>query len=114
MQAGQKEVEDMLELLINALRREIERREGGGQCQGGGQPPLVPISAELKVLRYLQERVNKSTLEFDGRPAEQKSTDDGKQESDQLATKQGRVRDLMRKLAVKLGQENHSGEEGGR
>ena len=114
VQAGQREVEDILELLINALRREIERREGGGQCCGGGQPPLVPISAELKVLRYLQERVNKSTLEFEGKPADQKTTDDGRQESDQLATKQGRVRDLMRKLAVKLGQENHSGEEEGR
>lgn len=33
VQAGQREVEDILELLINALRREIERREGQpGKC----------------------------------------------------------------------------------
>lgn len=111
VQTGQREVEDILELLINALRKEIERREGGGQCDCNGQPPLVPISAELKVLRYLQERVNKATKEFDQRPADQKTNDDGKATSTTLAGKQGRVQDLMRRLAVKLGQEN-SAEEG--
>lgn len=111
VQAGQREVEDILELLINALRKEIERREGGGQCNCNGQPPLVPVSAELKVLRYLQERVNKQTKEFDGRPADQKTSDDGVAASTTLSGKQGRVRDLMRKLAVKLGKENEA-EEG--
>ena len=111
VQAGQREVEDVLELLINALRRTIERKEGG-ECQGGGgQPPLVPVSAELKMLRYLQERVNKSTKEFDGKAADAKATDDGKAESDKLAGKQGRVRDLMRRLAVKMGKENHAEED---
>lgn len=111
VQLGQREVEDILELLINALRKEIERREGGGECSGGGQPPLVPVSAELKVLRYLQERVNKQTKEFDGKAVDQKATDDAAAEAAMLSTKQGRVRDLMRKLAVKLGQENNA-EEG--
>ncbi|MBL8748849.1 MAG: hypothetical protein JNK78_06790 [Planctomycetes bacterium] len=111
VQAGQREVEDILELLINALRREIERRDGGGQCNCNGQPPLVPVSAELKVLRYLQERVNKATKEFDGRPADQKANEDGAAVAKTLSTKQGRVQDLMRKLAVKLGKENEA-EEG--
>lgn len=111
VQAGQREVEDILELLINALRREIERRDGGGQCNCNGQPPLVPVSAELKVLRYLQERVNKATKEFDGRPADQKTGDEAAAMAKTLSTKQGRVQDLMRKLAVKLGKENEA-EEG--
>ena len=71
----------------------------------------MPVSAELKVLRFLQERVNKQTKEFDGRPAEEKTTDDGVAASNTLSGKQGRVRDLMRKLAVKLGKENEA-EEG--
>ena len=63
------------------------------------------------MLRYLQERVNKGTKEFDQLPAEKKTTEDGKAESDQLSGKQGRVRDLMRRLAVKLGKENHAEED---
>lgn len=111
VQERQRDVEDVLELLINALRRTIERKEGG-ECQGGGsQPPLVPVSAELKMLRYLQERVNKATKEFDGRPADAKATDAGRTETDRLADKQGRVRDLMRRLAVKMGKENHAEED---
>jgi hypothetical protein len=111
VQAGQREVEDILELLINALRREVERREGAGQCNGNCKPPLVPVSAELKVLRYLQERVNKATLQFDGKAPDAKATDTARAETDLLAQKQGRVQELMRKLAVKMGKENHA-EEG--
>jgi chromosome segregation ATPase len=111
VQAAQREVEDVLTLLIDALRRTIERKEGGECNGGGGAPPLVPVSAELKMLRYLQERVNKATKDFDGKAGEAKASDVGKAESDRLSDKQGRVRDLMRRLAVKLGKENHS-EEG--
>lgn len=79
---------------------------------GGGQPPLVPISAELKMIRYLQERVNKRTKDYDeGMPAEMRATDDARAEAQQLSTKQAKVRDLTRKLAVKLNQESHA-EEG--
>ncbi|MCA3010145.1 MAG: hypothetical protein INH34_17365 [Phycisphaerales bacterium] len=68
------------------------------------------MSAELKMLRFLQERVNKSTKDFDARPeAERAAT---RPESDALAGKQARVQDLMRRLAAKLG--NESAPEGGR
>lgn len=66
------------------------------------------------MLKFLQERVNKATKEFDGKPAEAKLAAESKAETDQLSGKQGRVRDLMRKLAVKLNKENHAEEEGGR
>jgi len=56
--------------------------------------------------------VNKATKDFDGKPAEAKLAEQAKAETDMLAGKQGRVRDLMRKLAVKLGKENHAEEEG--
>lgn len=110
VQEGQAEVEDLLALLINSLRREIERRDGAGQCNCNGQPPLVPISAELKLLKYMQERVNKATKEYDGRAGEAKGSETGKADAEALSKKQGRVQELMRKLAVKVNKENDSGE----
>lgn len=56
--------------------------------------------------------MNKATKDFDGKPAEARLAAEAKAETDMLAGKQGRVRDLMRKLAVKLGKENHAEEEG--
>ncbi|HEX6812268.1 MAG TPA: hypothetical protein VF384_11640 [Planctomycetota bacterium] len=64
------------------------------------------------MLRFLQERVNKATKEFDGKPADQKVADAGKVETTKLSGKQARVRDLMRRLAVKMGKENDATEEG--
>ncbi len=109
-QLAQREVEDLLAMLINALRKTIEQKEGG-QCNGqcNGQPPLVPVSAELKMLRYLQERVNKSTKAFDGLAPEAKTPEVAKTETEVLSKKQGRVQDLMRRLADKLGKENETG-----
>jgi myosin heavy subunit len=113
VQQHQADIEDTLALLINALRRTIERGEGGGNCNCNGQPPLVPISAELKMIRYLQERVNKRTLAYEnGVPVALRETDDAKSEAKDLSTKQSRVGELTRKLAVKLNKEN-SAEEGG-
>jgi hypothetical protein len=63
------------------------------------------VSAELKMLRFLQERVNKSTKKLDALTPEQAEATDG-QEHLKLSEKQGRVKDLMRRLAVKLGKEN--------
>lgn len=64
------------------------------------------------MIKYLQERVNKRTKEYDeGMPAALRDTDDARGEAKELSDKQGRVRDLTRKLAVKLNQENHA-EEG--
>lgn len=74
----------------------------------------MPISAELKMIRYLQERVNKRTKEFEtGVPVALRETEDGRATTDELSGKQARVRDLTRKLAHKLNQENHA-EEGGK
>lgn len=64
------------------------------------------------MLRFLQDRVNKSTKEFDNKPAEVRTTEPALAESGTIAKKQGRVQDLMRRLAEKLGKENDT--EGGR
>lgn len=55
------------------------------------------------MLRFLQERVNKATktaeVEAEKNPVEQSNYD-------KISKKQARVKDLMRRLAVKLGKEN--------
>ena len=59
------------------------------------------------MLKFLQERVNKSTKSFDKQPEEQKATAEAQANADLLSGKQGRVQELMRKLATKLNKENH-------
>ena len=64
----QKEVEATLEELIEALQQAQKQKEGGGGGGGGGggqDPPLLPNSAELKLLRAAQLRVNRRTQSFD-------------------------------------------------
>jgi len=68
-QRMQKEVEKTLEELIEALK--IARKGGGAGGQGGGncKPCLLPNTAELKLLRQLQLRINRRTVDFqEGRP----------------------------------------------
>ena len=69
----------------------------------------MPVSAELKMLRFLQERVNKSTKATDAN-AVAKSLEQS--DYDKISKKQSRVKELMRLLADKLGKEN--GVEGGK
>ena len=115
IQVQQKDVEETLALLINALRKAIEQKDGkpdDGKGEGS-PPPLVPISAELKMLKLLQTRVNRVTKDYEqGTPEVMRETDDAKADAASLSKKQARVRDLTRKLALKLNQEGGAG--GGR
>jgi hypothetical protein len=69
----------------------------------------VPVSAELKMLRFLQERVNKKTKATD---ADAETNPLAQDDYDKVSKKQARVKQLMRLLAEKLGKEN--GVEGGK
>lgn len=67
MQLVQKEIEATIEDLVDALKKakDYEKKDGGGGGDGGGgeQPdqPLLKKSAELKVLRMQQLRLNRRT-----------------------------------------------------
>jgi hypothetical protein len=66
------------------------------------------------MIKYLQERVNKRTKEYENSvPEALRATEDATAEAQDLAKKQVRIRDLTRKLGDKLNQENH-GAEGGK
>jgi hypothetical protein len=112
-QAMQKAAEDLIALLVDALKRQIEDNEGSG-CSGGGEPPLIRLSAEVKLIQAMQKAVNRRTAAFDGAvPAPARAAAEARDEAAEIARKQARVEDLTRKLAVKLEkaeEENPGGE----
>jgi hypothetical protein len=102
----QADIEATLKDLIDALRRTIEDRAGGGGCCGGSQPPLVPQSAELKLVMTQQKRVNTRTKEYDQAvPDQLRVTDEARDQAKELAHKQGRVEGLLREMAHRLEKE---------
>lgn len=103
VQGQQAEVVRTLDLLLAALRNTIERKEAGQEpsSEDGGPPPLVSVSAELKMLKFLQERVNVATKELHAQGEAQRL-----EGGPALADRQGRVRDLTRRLADKLAAES--------
>jgi hypothetical protein len=107
-QRMQKEVEKTLEELIEALK--IARKGGGGSGQGGGncKPCLLPNTAELKLLRQLQLRINRRTVDFQaGRP--QGALEDPQQaEIQRIAGLQKNVAKMVREI-ISRQQENAGG-----
>ena len=75
---GQRKLDDMTRLmqadLVTALKelidsvKQMQQELAGGKMAGGGRggnDPLLPGSAELKLLRSCQERVNRQTAAAD-------------------------------------------------
>jgi hypothetical protein len=98
-QRMQKEVEKTLEELIEALKI-AKKGGGGGGGQGGGncKPALLPNTAELKLLRQLQLRINRRTVDFqNGRP--QGALDEPRQtEIQRIAGLQKNVASMVREI----------------
>ncbi|MCC6782149.1 MAG: hypothetical protein IT457_04860 [Planctomycetes bacterium] len=107
-QTLQAEIEQTLKDLIDALRRQIEMNDAsGGCCMCNGQPALVPLSAELKLVMIKQKRVNKQTSEFDKEvPEAARETPAVADRAAELSRQQGRTEDLLRRLATKLEKES--------
>ncbi|MEM8885297.1 MAG: hypothetical protein AAGD14_14610 [Planctomycetota bacterium] len=102
-QAVQRDIIETLKELIDVIKEERERRQGGGgggdqgdEMEGDQDENLLPNSAELKMLRSLQLRVNKRTNRF------QKLRDKEDSERDRVASKQHGVAGLTRTMADKL------------
>jgi hypothetical protein len=60
----QREIEAALEDLLESLKQ-AQKEGGGGGGGGGGKQPLLRKSAELKMLRAAQMRVNRRTKQFE-------------------------------------------------
>jgi len=105
-QSMQVAIEDSLQMLIDALRSAIEESESGSGGQCDGEPPLLPTSAELKLVLALQKRVHARTRTFDEAvPRSQRAAEPAQVEAGEIARKQARVKELTRKLAEKLSEQ---------
>ena len=109
-QALEKDIEQALEDMLAAVQEERRRREemaeemepGEGQGEGGQQQqPLVQLSAELKMLKALQLRVNAGTASLDAGRAKIAAAELSAR-SAKLARREERIGRLTRDLANKL------------
>ncbi len=66
-QLVQKEIETGIADLLDALKKAQEQKDGGGGGGGsqGGKQPLLKQSAELKILRMRQRRLNRRTSKLE-------------------------------------------------
>jgi hypothetical protein len=95
-QTLQHEIERTLEELIEALQIAKKSGSGSGQCKGGNcKPPLLPDTAELKLLRALQLRVNRRTRSFDEARPEGPLDALRKTEVSRVSRLQGDVSDMV-------------------
>lgn len=89
----------VLEELLAAIERKREQDTdagAGGQSGGGGPQPLLPGSAELKLLRGSQLRINERTLA--AARAEESEADGAARVLQELAERQRRLAELSRRM----------------
>jgi uncharacterized low-complexity protein len=106
-QAMQKEIESTLEELIDALQKAQKQKDGdggGGGGGGGGNEPLLPGSAELKLLRAAQLRVNRRTAALEASRPESGEFDPVlKQEVRKVAERQAEIGEMTLKMVERSG-----------
>lgn len=111
----QEDILKQLSDLIDALRKERNRKQqqqqqGGGGGGGGG--PLVPPLAELKMLQIMQKDVNRRTQRIDQAVAQSEEKDLTATQKDELrrmAQKEGKIAGLTKELANSLEQQGGGG-----
>lgn len=116
-QTLQEEIETLLAAVLDAIRKtREERREDQDQRnkddQGNQDQPLVPRSAELRMIRILQNSVYLSTLRAANLQAKEPEAA-GRMARD-LAAKQARIHELTRRLARRIDKDLSADEEDGR
>ena len=112
-QEQQKHVEANFQELMEALEQEQERRAaaGGGMGGGGGgmmQTMLLPPAAELKMLRMLQDRVNRGTRSLDEDRAShvEKPTPEETAAAQKLSQREGEVAQAAESLRKKWNEQS--------
>jgi hypothetical protein len=107
-QGIQKEIEDRLQEMVDALQKELsDRRQKDQQKDGksppGGKQPLVPPIAELKMLRSLQVQINNRTVLLNQAGQANQATPEAlKLQHKVLSDRQNTVSKMTRDLAETL------------
>ena len=101
-QLVQKEIESTLRELLQSLKEEQKdnKNQGSGGGGGGGEQPLLKKSAELKLIRSKQRRLNRRTQGIDRlrtRAAADK-VEDYENELDRLSGLQQKLLEMVEKL----------------
>lgn len=106
-QAIQKDIERALEDILAALeqaqRSPPPPDPNKGRDSKNGTGPLLPASAELKMVRAMQLRVNQRTKDFDLNRASGLSLEE-KRQAEELARRQREVEELLKKMARRMGE----------
>ncbi|MEM6472363.1 MAG: hypothetical protein AAF802_22565 [Planctomycetota bacterium] len=100
-QGLQQGVEVTLQELIDALQRNLKKKKGGGGGSCDCEPPLLPGSAELKLLRSMQVRVNRRTQAFDKLGGAEKIDEVLEKEVANITALQEEVAEMTLELAEK-------------
>lgn len=101
-QVIQKEILETLEQLLDAVKKMQQENEQGqqsGDSQDGGEPPLLPESAELRLLRASQERVNTRTITIETSLAQgEESPQNAESALKKLSVRQGECLDIAKDM----------------
>ena len=111
----QREVEELLSTVLEAIKEAREKQnqdEGKDGDQQDQDQPLVPRSAELRMIRILQNMVYRATLR--AKLQMEENQEKGAAAARRLAGRQKRIYELTRKLANQIDKDLAEGEEGSR
>ncbi len=103
-QAIENEIINTLEQLLDAVQKmqqenEQQQQQGQKQQKNDGEPPLLPKSAELKLLRASQHRINTRTLTIEESVSEgEESKESGAGGLKKLATRQVECLEIAQKM----------------
>jgi hypothetical protein len=99
-QLVQRDIEAALEDLIDALKQ-AKNEGGGGGGGGGGKQPLLRKSAELKMLRAAQMRVNRRTQRFEAIRGQDSLDQQLEQEIKNISDRQSEISQMTEQLMEK-------------
>jgi len=101
-QLVQKEIETGVADLLDALKKSQEKKDGGGGGGGqGGKQPLLKQSAELKILRMRQRRLNRRTSKLEMMKDQQGLQQKIKSEIDSAAQMQAKILEMTENIMNK-------------
>jgi hypothetical protein len=100
-QLVQKEIETAIEDLIDALKEAQKKGGGGGGGGGGGKQPLLKKSAELKMLRMRQKRLNRRTKQIENMRGNETLVEDFSKEIDNAAEMQRKILEMTEGIMEK-------------